>query len=242
MTRSPHRVQLTAGYLLHHHPWRDSSRILEVFSREHGRLTLFARSVRGPTAKLAPVLQPFQLLLLSWSGRGEAPQLTAAERAHHCPALPRECLLACFYLNELLIRLTTRHDPLPQLFDHYHATLESLRAGAALEPALRVFEKRLLGILGYGLNLATEAHSGAALKADAWYLFRPALGFVPAAGDSAGALAGGSLVSLANETLNGARELEDARHVLRAALGECLEGRPLSSRAVAKAVLRKAAR
>jgi DNA repair protein RecO (recombination protein O) len=242
MTRSPHRVQLTAGYLLHHRPWRDSSRILEIFSREHGRLTLFARGVRGPTAKLAPVLQPFQLLLVSWSGRGEAPQLTAAERAHHSPALPRECLLACFYLNELLIRLTTRHDPLPELFDHYHATLESLRTGVALEPALRVFEKRLLAILGYGLNLATEAHSGAALKADAWYLFRPALGFVPAASDSAGALAGGSLVNLANETLSGTRELEDARHVLRAALGECLEGRPLSSRAVAKAVLRKAAR
>jgi DNA repair protein RecO (recombination protein O) len=242
MTRSPHRVQLTAGYLLHHRPWRDSSRILEIFSREHGRLTLFARSVRGPTARLAPVLQPFQLLLLSWSGRGEAPQLTAAERAHHCAALPRECLLACFYLNELLIRLTTRHDPLPELFDHYHATLGGLRTGAALEPALRVFEKRLLEILGYGLNLATEAHSGAALQADAWYAFRPALGFVPAASDSAGALAGGSLVSLANETLTGTRELEDARCVLRAALGECLEGRPLSTRAVAKAVLRKALR
>lgn len=242
MTRSPHRVQLAAGYLLHHRPWRDSSRILEVFSREHGRLTLFARSVRGPTAKLAAVLQPFQLLLLSWSGRGEAPQLTAAEHAHHCPPLPRECLMATFYLNELLIRLTTRHDPLPELFDHYHATLEGLRAGAPLESALRVFEKRLLEVLGYGLNLVTEAHSGAPLEADAWYQFRPALGFVPATSDSAGALAGGSLASLAQETLNSTRELEDARHVLRAALGECLEGRPLSTRAVAQAMLRKAVR
>jgi DNA repair protein RecO (recombination protein O) len=242
MTRNPQRVQLTAGYLLHHHPWRDSSRILEVFSREHGRLTLFARGVRGPTARLAPVLQPFQPLLLSWSGRGEAPQLTGAERAHHSAALPRPCLLACFYLNELLIRLTTRHDPLPELFDNYHATLEALRAGSALEPALRVFEKRLLEVLGYGLNLATEAHSGARLQADGWYQFRPALGFVPALSGSAGALAGGSLVNLSHETLSGARELEDARRVLQAALGVCLEGRPLSTRAVAKSVLRKAAR
>jgi DNA repair protein RecO (recombination protein O) len=242
MTRSPHRVQLTAGYLLHHHPWRDSSRILEVFSREHGRLSLFARGVRGPAARLAPVLQPFQLLLLSWSGRGEAPQLTGAERAHHSGALPRGCLLACFYLNELLMRLTTRHDPLPQLFDNYHATLDALRSGAPLAPALRVFEKRLLEVLGYGLNLATEARSGARLATDGWYQFRPALGFVSAASGSAGALAGASLVNLAHETLSDARELEDARRVLQAALGVCLEGRPLSSRAVAKAVLRKAAR
>ncbi len=242
MTRSPQRVQLTVGYLLHHHPWRDSSRILEVFTREHGRLTVFARGVRGPAAKLAPVLQSFQLLLLSWSGRGEAPQLTGAERAQHTPALPRECLLACFYLNELLLRLTTRHDPQPQLFDNYQATLEILRAGAPLAPALRVFEKRLLELLGYGLNLATEAHSGVPLEAHGWYQFRPALGFVSVAGGSAGALAGSSLASLAHETLSGARELEDARHVLQAALGVCLEGRPLSTRAVAKSVLRSAAR
>jgi DNA repair protein RecO (recombination protein O) len=241
MTRSPQRVQLTPGYLLHHRPWRDSSRILEVLTREHGRLTLFARGVRGPTARLAAVLQPFQLLLISWSGRSEAPQLTGAERAQHCPALPRECLLACFYLNELLLRLTTRHDPLPELFDHYHATLDALRSGAPLKPALRVFEKRLLDVLGYGLNLATEARSGARLDANAWYQFRPALGFVPATSGSAGALAGGSLVNLAHETLSGARELEDARRVLQAALGACLEGRPLSTRVVAKSMLRKAA-
>ena len=116
-----------------------------------------------------------------------------------------------------------------------------MRTGAPLQPALRVFEKRLLDVLGYGLNLATEARSGARLEANAWYQFRPALGFVSAASGSAGALAGGSLVNLAHETLSGARELEDARRVLQAALGVCLEGRPLNTRMVAKAVLRKAA-
>lgn len=241
MTRSPHRVQLSAGYLLHHRPWRDSSRILEVFTREHGRLTLFARGVRGPTARLAPVLRPFQPLLLSWSGRGEAGQLSGAERAQYCAALPRECLMAAFYLNELLMRLTTRHDPLPQLFDHYHGTLEELRAGVPLEPALRLFEKRLLEILGYGVNFDSEAHSGKALAADCWYQFRPALGFVPAARGSRGALAGDSLLALGRESLRDARALADARRVLQAALAACLEGRPLSTRLVAKAVLRRAA-
>src|SRR5215470_3281864 len=138
MTRSTCRVALTPGYLLHHRPWRDTSRILEVLTREHGRLTLFARGVRGPSAKLAPVLQPFQLLLLSWSGRGEALQLTGAERAASAAPLPQERLLAAFYLNELLLKLTTPHDALPELFDHYHETLEQLRCQAPLEPVLRV--------------------------------------------------------------------------------------------------------
>ena len=239
MSRSARRVALTPGYLLHHRPWRDTSRILEVFTREHGRLTLFARAVRGPNAKLAAVLQSFQLLLLSFSGRGEAPQLTGAERAAPAAPLPQACLLAGFYLNELLLRLTTRHDPLPELFDHYHGTIEQLRSGAPLEPCLRVFEKRLLEVLGYGLDLATEARSGLPLEPDAHYDFRPGVGLVPARG-SARALCGHSLLSLARESLQGERELEDARRILRAALGACLEGRPLATRLVARAMKRGA--
>jgi DNA repair protein RecO (recombination protein O) len=240
MSRSPRRIALTPGYLLHHHPWRDTSRILEVLTREHGRVTLFARGVRGPGAKLAPVLQPFQLLLLSFSGRGEAAQLTGAERAAAAVPLPQQCLLAGFYLNELLLKLTTRHDPLPELFDHYHGTLEQLRAGVPLEPCLRVFEKRLLEVLGYGLDLATEARSGLPLEPDAYYDFRPGVGLVSATGN-ARALCGHSLLSLARESLQGARELEDARRVLQAAIGACLEGRPLATRLVARAMKRGAA-
>jgi DNA repair protein RecO (recombination protein O) len=241
MTRSTRRIDLTPGYVLHHRPWRDTSRILEVLTREHGRLTLFARGVRGPHAKLAAVLQPFQPLLLSFSGRGEAAQLTGAERAEHCAALPADCLLAAFYLNELLLKLTTRHDPLPALFDHYHGTLERLRAGAALEPVLRVFEKRLLELLGYGLDLATEADSGRPIRPQQFYHFRPSAGLVAAGGAHSGALRGDSLLALAAEQPAGERALEDARHLLKAALAACLEGRPLATRAVAKAMLRKGA-
>jgi len=241
VSRSAQRVALAGGYLLHHRPWRDTSRILEVFTREHGRLTLFARAVRGPGARLAAVLQPFQPLLFSWAGRGEAPQLTHAECADPCGPLPPECVMAAFYLNELLLKLTTCHDPLPDLFDHYHATLAALRARAPLEAALRVFEKRLLEELGYGLELASEADSGAPLEAAGYYQFRPAQGLVRASAQQAGALAGGSLIELREERLRGVRALEDARRVLQAALAACLEGRPLATRAVARSMVRKAA-
>src|ERR1700731_824121 len=137
MTRNVRRINLAPAYILHHRPYRDTSRILEVITRDYGRLSLFARGVRGPKAKLASVLQPFQLLLLSWSGRGEAAQLTGAESADHHPPMPAACLMASFYLNELLMKLTTRHDPLPVLFDTYHETLDRLRHAAPLERELR---------------------------------------------------------------------------------------------------------
>lgn len=233
------RIQLTPGYILHHRPYRDTSRILEVVTRDHGRMALFARGVRGPKAKLASLLQPFQMLLLSWTGRGEAAQLTGAESAQAAPPLPPPCLMAAFYLNELLLKLTTRHDPLPMLFDAYHETLESLRQGAALAPRLRVFEKRLLEAVGYGLDLSAESQTGKRIEPGEYYYFRPEQGLVATVAEASDALAGHSVIGLANERLEGARELEDSRRLLQAALAQCLEGRPLTTRAVAKAVARR---
>jgi DNA repair protein RecO (recombination protein O) len=241
MTRSARRTELAPGYLLHHRPWRDTSRILEVLTREHGRLTLFARGVRGPQAKLAPVLQPFQPLLFSFSGRGEAATLTGAERDGSHAALPPAALLSGFYLNELLLKLTTRHDPQPELFAHYHATLSALRAGAELAPALRLFEKHLLEVLGYGLDLATEAHGERAIEPQGRYEFRPDAGLVAVPAGTEGALAGASLLGLAADDLSAPGALEDARRLLSAALGACLEGRTLATREVARAMVRKAA-
>jgi len=238
MTAHPGRVQLAPGYILHSRPYRDTSRILEVLTRDAGRLTLFARGVRGPKAKLAAEMQPFRRLLLSWSGRGEAPQLTAAESAPDHVDLPPACLMAGFYLNELLLKLTHRHDPVPTVFDLYHGTLEALKAGAPLEPTLRVFEKRLLDALGYGVALDADARTGASIDPNAYYHFRPEQGVVPAAEDAPGALSGASLIALANETLSGGRALEDARRLLQAALAHCLEGRELNTRTVARAIAR----
>jgi len=239
MSREQRRVQLAPAYILHHHPYRDTSRILEVLSRDHGRITLFARGVRGPKAKLAAALQPFQPLLVSWSGRGEAAQLTGAEIAGARAPVPAAKLMAAFYCNELLLKLTTRHDPLPGLFDSYHRALAALRAEQAPEPGLRLFEKRLLETLGYGLELTVEARTGRRIEPHAYYHFRPAQGLFPTVAEAAGAIAGSSLEALAGETLADERALEDARRLLKAALAECLEGRELATRAVARAIVRR---
>jgi DNA repair protein RecO (recombination protein O) len=239
MSPQARRQQFELGYLLHHTAYRDSGRILEVLTREHGRLSLFARGVRGPKAKLAAVLQPFQPLLLSWSGHSEAPQLTGAELGAAFVRAPAGALMACFYLNELLLKLTTRHDPHPRLYDAYHETLQALKAGAVLERSIRIFEKRLLEEVGYGLDLTSASGSPAAIDPQGYYLFRPAQGLVPVAREAREAIPGSSLVSLAGEQLATPGELHDARRVLQAALSHCLEGRSLNTRTVARALLHR---
>ena len=236
MSRSLQRVQLARAYVLHQRPFRDTSLIVEAFARDYGRLTLFAHGARGPRSRFT-VLQPFRPLLLSWSGRGEAPALAAAERAEVTPMLAATQLLSGFYLNELLLKLLTRGDPHPELFDRYEATLGELRGAAAAEGALRLFEARLLGFIGYGLNLEAEADSGQAVRAEAYYHFRPGVhGFVIAEPAAPGAIAGQVLQELSRGELRGEAQLRAARALMRAALDHCLEGRELATRSMARSL------
>lgn len=238
MSRSPQRVQLTRAYVLHQRPFRDSSLIVEVFAREYGRMTVFARAARGPRSRFA-LLQPFRALLLSWSGRGEAPALTGAENAEGPPGLPAGRLMSAFYLNELLLKLVTRHDPHPELFDQYEATLWLLHQRLSADAALRQFEARLLAFIGYGLNLAAEADTGHPVRGDAYYHFKPGVhGVVIAEPGSSGAIGGGVLQRLAlGSRFESDAELRQARWLMRAALDHCLEGRELNTRVVARSLL-----
>jgi DNA repair protein RecO (recombination protein O) len=225
------RIALEPAFVLHHREYRDTSRILDVFTVRHGRLTLFARGARGPKSKYASLLMPFRPLLVSWSGRGDAAQLTAAE-AHGDPLkLPPGQVLSGFYLNELIINLTTRHDPQTQLFEDYSQALRRLCADAEPAPALRVFEKRLLASIGYGLEFAVDAQG--------FYQFRPATGIAEVRDTDADAYPGRCLLALQQETLTDAQSLDVARRVLRQALDHCLEGRELRTRAVARSMSRR---
>lgn len=248
MTAHPRRVLLAPGYILHHRPYRDTSRILEVLVRDEGRLTLFARGVRGPKPRFGGVLQPFDLLLFSFQAGRDAGQLTGVESAESAPPLPAASLMAGFYLNELLLKLTVRHDPVPEIFEHYRRALGGLRAAGAVEAVLRLFEKRLLEAMGYGLDLTSEARTGQAVEAQGFYRFQASLGLIPARGSDVDAVAGSSMIALAREELGPGqgigdmqapgkgRLLEDARRVLKAALAERLEGREIVTRRVARAV------
>lgn len=228
-----HVTQLQAGYILHQRDYRDTSLLLEAFTREHGRIGLVARGARAPKSRTRGLLQPFQPLLLSWSGRGELGTLTGVEPdpGAHSERLSGTALYAGFYLSELLLRLVQRHDAHPELFDVYAATLPALRS----EPQrpLRLFEKHLLETLGYGLQLDHEA-GGEPVSADADYVYALEAGPSRCTGATIGQLrlSGRSLLSLAAEDLSDAQSLADSKRLLRAAIDLYLGGRGLKTREV----------
>ena len=239
MSAAARRVQLEPAYLLHHQPWRESSRILELLTRSHGRVSVFARAARRGSSALPATLQPFAEVLVSWSGRGEAGQLTGAERASPPAALAGERLMSGFYVNELLLRLLPRHDPHPALYVDYSAVIARL-SDPSQDPAraLRLFEKRLLEELGWGLELLHDAATGESIEPRRAYRYRLDGGAEAIDGVAEGALVfdGASLLALARGQLDDPGSLADARRLLRAALDQCLEGRPLRTREVMRAM------
>jgi DNA repair protein RecO (recombination protein O) len=239
MSASTRRVQLEPAFLLHHYPWRESSRILEFFTRGHGRVSVFARAARRGSSSLPSTMQLFGEMLVSWSARGEAGQLTGAEPSAAPAALAGDRLMSGFYVNELLIRLLQRHDPHPALYDAYAQVVAGLRDPAADQArSLRIFEKRLLEEIGWGLDLVHEAGSGGPIEPQRAYRYRLDGGAeaVDGAAEDLLVFPGESLLSLACERLDEPRHLADARRLLRAALDQCLDGRPLRTREVMRSM------
>jgi DNA repair protein RecO (recombination protein O) len=228
------RISQEPAYVLHHHDYGETSLLLEIFTRRHGRLGVVAKGARRARSPLRAALIPFQPLVMGFSGRGELPTLTAAEPAGAAPAIAGEALFCGLYLNELLLRLLHRHDPHERLFESYSAALGKLGEGRETEALLRVFEKHLLEDIGFGLVLDHDVQGGAPLQPGQFYRYLPERGPVPAdAAEGEGiAVQGASLLALARERLDDRVALREVKHLMRALLARHLGDRPLTSRSL----------
>ena len=220
------RVEQQPGFILHSRPYRETSLLLEVLSRDHGRVGLVARGVRSARSRTPrALLQPLMLLNFAWSGQGELATLTAAEAAGAPLALTGEALLCGLYLNELITRLLPRADPHPDIFFAYAETLERLRGKNTHAWQLRRFERDLLGDLGYGLVLEHEAESDAPIDAASEYAYRLDAGPVPWRDVRDGLkLRGTALLALATDQEPNAEDLASLRRLLRALVAHHLDG------------------
>ncbi len=228
------RIGLHPAFVLHQRAYRESSLLLEVFSSQHGRLGLVAKGARRPHSRLRGILQPFHPLTISWSGRGELHTLTHAELNGAPLILEGRKLLSSLYLNELLMRVLHRHDAHPALFNWYCETLRFLSGPALEEPALRIFEKRLLEELGYGLVLSHDVDSHAPIEGEREYYYQQDKGPRITAPPSVPTVKvqGRTLIALANEHLNDPELLRESKALMRLVLKPHLGNKPLQSRAL----------
>lgn len=195
-TRGQVRQDAQPGFVLHSYPFRETSLVVETYTRDHGRIALVARGARRPRSSLRGVLLSFQPLLLSWTGRSELRTLTRAERQGTYTALRGQTLMCGFYLNELLLKLLPRDDPHERLYRIYQATLAALAGEVEREGILRHFELQLLGELGYAVTLDRDVETGEVILPRQRYVYVVERGPV-----AAGASDSGKGVELAGQTL-----------------------------------------
>jgi DNA repair protein RecO (recombination protein O) len=227
------RVDHQPGYVLHTYAYKESSLIVEAFTRAFGRISLLARGARRPRSALRGLLLSFHPLRLGWSGAAELRTLYSAEWAGALQPLEGRALMCGFYLNELLLRLLPRDDPHEALFDVYGTALAGLSRGTPQSAVLRGFEKRLLAELGYAPLLEHEAASGAPIEPGRRYVYEPDRGPMPSRNSSAElSVSGQTLLDLAADQYDRPETRDEARMLLRALIGQRLHGQTLHTRAV----------
>lgn len=226
------RIELQSSYVLHTRHFRDSSLIVELFTHEFGRVSVIAKGARRSKSRTRGVLQAFTPLMTSWIGRTDLMTLTSAELKAMPLTLTAHALYSGLYMNELLLKLLHRHDPHPNLFDFYARSLQDLVDGTNNQSVLRLFEKRLLSEIGYGLQLVHEADSNILIQDEHYYVFNPEFGFsvIKERVQNPRVFSGVHLIAIANDDYSDDVVQRDAKRLMRIAISHLLGDKTIRSR------------
>jgi DNA repair protein RecO (recombination protein O) len=227
------RINGQPGFVLHSYPYKETSLIVDLFTRDFGRIGVVAKGAKRPHSKLRGVLQTFQPLSSSWSGRNELRTLIDAEWVGGMLPIERTALLCGFYLNELLVKLLARDDPHPALFDQYVDTLNQLAHNEPAQIVLRKFERALLKETGVAADLSRCAPSGEAVQVGVDYVVDPERGPRPArAADVWPVVDGATLLDIQAGNYDSPQTQAQSKLLMRFLLAHQLGGAPLNTRQI----------
>jgi DNA repair protein RecO (recombination protein O) len=224
-------TSLTPCFILHQRPFRETSVLLDVLSQQFGRVSLIAKGVRKQKRSQMGLYQIYQPLLIAWTGRGELQTLTQLETLSPRYLLKAESALCGLYINELMVKLLPLHESEQAIFSAYQIALESLQKAENTQLTLRLFEKRLLSQLGYGLVLDREFANGALIDEYQQYYYQADAGLARwYPGQKQISISGRSLQHLADESGFDSGSLKEIKNMMRSVLNFYLGGKPLQSR------------
>ena len=222
------KVEKQPAFVLRSQSYKETSLLVDIFSRDHGRQKLIVRGAKSAKSGKAAQMQPFAELSLGWQGRSDLKNLTEIDSTPGLLANPAS-LVYGMYLNELLFYLLREADPHDALYDLYRSTLISLQSGELIEPVLRNFEFGLLAEMGYAIELNVDL-DGVRINPDAQYSYLPDAGFRQEYSPANGLIPGVAIEDLAKNGLYSRAALKVAKILCRSHLDLLLAGRELKSR------------
>ncbi|MCH8619050.1 DNA repair protein RecO [Undibacterium sp. TS12] len=227
------RILEQPGFVLHSWPYKETSLIIDVLTRDHGRIALVAKGAKRPHSQLRSVLQTFQPLQLGWTGKGEIRTLTTADWVGGMLPLEKSALLCGFYLNELLVKFLLRDEAHPDLFDLYVSTLNQLAHDEPATIVLRRFELALLresGLLG-DLTRCTQQRER--VQAEQFYVLDPERGPRPAMpADNVPRVSGKTLLAMHKGDYTEQSTQLQSKLLMRFLLAHHLHGASLNTRQI----------
>lgn len=231
---STHRQDNQSVYVLHTYPFKETSLVVELFARDFGRVATTAKGARRPRSAMRGMLQAFQPMLATWSGKLELKTLHGLEWNGVLPLLQGEALMCGFYLNELLLRLLPREDAHEALFEYYADTIKSLATSQHLATTLRRFELKFLQELGYAIPLHADA-MGTPILSGQHYRYEAEHGAYIAQSSSGRnengvPLSGKTLIDMANDDYSDAQTQQQSKQLMRYLLAYYLGDKPLHTR------------
>jgi DNA repair protein RecO (recombination protein O) len=227
------RINGQPAFVLHSYPYKETSLIVDLFTRDHGRIAVVAKGAKRPLSKLRGVLQTFQPLSVSWSGKSELRTLIDAEWVGGMLPIERTALLCGFYLNELLVKLLARDDPHRALFDHYISTLNELAHDEPAQIALRKFERALLKETGVAADLKRSTTTRETVEAALDYVVDPEKGAREArVSDVWPVVTGKTLLDMEREDYGDPATQAQSKQLMRFLLAHHLGGVPLNTRQI----------
>lgn len=229
-----HRQDNQAVYVLHTYPFKETSLVVELFTHGFGRVATTAKGARRPRSAMRGMLQSFQPLIATWSGKLELKTLHSLEWGSGLLLLKGEALMCGFYLNELLLRLLPREDAHGTLFEYYSLTLKTLANSQDLATTLRRFELKLLQELGYAIPLQNDVNDLPILE-EPIYLYEAEHGAVRVnaainRSKNGVPLAGKTLIDMASDDYRNAQTQQQSKQLMRYLLAYYLGDKPLHTR------------
>jgi len=233
-------VELEPTLVLHRRSYRETSLILELLTQSYGRIALVAKGARKAKGK-AGLLQPFQLLSCSWISRTDLGTLTQVELSNNHleqqpptfwqPKLKGSALYCGLYLNELVLRCTTRYQEVNGLMALYCKAIEKLANNENEALVLREFEWKFINLLGLAASLEVDAKN-ASIAVCKYYHYLPESGLIECPSTAPSSISGESLIELAANNWHNQALQSDARKLTNQALKPLVGDKPFSSRSL----------
>ena len=230
---SKKRVLKQPTWILHQRPYRDTSSIIDIFTRDFGRVSIIAKGGRSPKSKFRGLLRPFFPIKLSWySGKnlGNLVEIDVAGKPYN---LIGDSLLSAYYLNELILKFLVKDDPQVEIFDLYSRTILDLIETGDIASVLRKFELEFLKLIGYGLNLEFEAVTHLPVRDDLFYEYNPGIGLVISDKKNDQYVFSGTDINAINQgDFQEKKTVKSANRLLKSIINFHLDGRRLKTRRV----------